>query len=231
MSHTVIECHQLCKKFDDGDLQIHAVNHISLVINSGEFIVLYGASGSGKTTLLNLLGGLDRPTSGEVLFESKPFSKMTDSQITDLRLAKIGFIFQAYNLIPVFTALENVAFIMQMQGVSRETYLQKSEAILKRVGLETLMHRRPAELSGGQQQRVAIARAIAAEPQIVLADEPTANLDSENSKQLIQLMQELNREFNMTFVISSHDSQVIDSANRKICLEDGKIVDDETVKP
>ena len=227
MSETIIHAEHLTKEFVDGDNSILAVNDVSLKIQQGDFIVFYGESGSGKTTLLNLLGGLDRPTKGDITFLTERYNDLSDSQITDLRLSNIGFVFQAYNLIPVFSALENVAFIMQMQGVPRETYLQKSQAILKKVGLAEMMSRRPSELSGGQQQRVAIARAIAAEPKIVLADEPTANLDSVNSQQLIALMKQLNQELNMTFVISSHDALVIESAQRKIHLKDGKIVSDE----
>lgn len=226
----VIECQQVCKTFADGDSVIKAVDQLDLQVFSGEFICLYGASGSGKTTLLNMIGGLDRPCSGEVFLDKHPLSHYSDDALTDVRLHKIGFIFQSYNLIPVFTALENVAFIMQMQGVDSEMALSKSQAILQKVGLGDMLNRRPSELSGGQQQRVAIARAIVAEPKIVLADEPTANLDSKNSEQLLELMHELNRDLGMTFIISSHDPQVIEAAERRIELADGKIIHDDATQ-
>ncbi|BBP44699.1 ABC transporter ATP-binding protein [Thiosulfatimonas sediminis] len=223
---TVIECQSVCKAFADGDSVIKAIDQVDLQVYAGEFICLYGASGSGKTTLLNLIGGLDRPSSGEVFLDKHPLSHYSDDQLTDLRLHKIGFIFQSYNLVPVFSALENVSFILQMQGLSNRDAINKSEYILQQVGLQNLMHRRPAELSGGQQQRVAIARAIVAQPKIILADEPTANLDSKNSEQLMNLMHQLNRDLGSTFVISSHDPQVIEKAERKIELADGKILHD-----
>ncbi|CAN8140622.1 Lipoprotein-releasing system ATP-binding protein LolD [uncultured Thiomicrorhabdus sp.] len=222
----VIECQGVCKAFADGDSVIKAIDQVDLEVFGGDFICLYGASGSGKTTLLNLIGGLDRPSSGEVFLDKHPLSHYSDDELTDLRLHKIGFIFQSYNLVPVFSALENVAFILQMQGFSNQEALAKSEYILQQVGLSKLMHRHPAELSGGQQQRVAIARAIVAQPKIVLADEPTANLDSKNSEQLLQLMKQLNQELGTTFIISSHDPQVIQAAERKIELADGKIIHD-----
>lgn len=222
----VIECQGICKAFADGDSVIKAIDQVDLQVFAGDFICLYGASGSGKTTLLNLIGGLDRPSSGEVFLDKHPLSHYSDDELTDLRLHKIGFIFQSYNLVPVFSALENVAFILQMQGVGNKEAIAKSEYILQQVGLNKLMHRHPAELSGGQQQRVAIARAIVAQPKIVLADEPTANLDSKNSEQLLQLMHQLNQELGTTFIISSHDPQVIDAAERKIELADGKIIHD-----
>jgi len=228
MSNPLISCRNLCRFFADGEQKITAVDHVNIEIFTGEFAVLYGPSGSGKTTLLNLIGGLDHPTSGDVYFDKAPYSTLSETQLTQLRLQNIGFIFQSYNLIPVFSVLENVAFIMQMQGVPRETYLTESKKILELVGLQKLQNRRPSEMSGGQQQRVAIARAIAAKPKIVLADEPTANLDSSNSMQLIDLMRELNKQLEMTFVISSHDDKVIASAKRKIQLNDGKVISDES---
>lgn len=222
----IIECQAICKAFADGDSVIKAIDQVDLQVYAGDFICLYGASGSGKTTLLNLIGGLDRPSSGEVFLDQHPLSHYRDDELTDLRLHKIGFIFQSYNLVPVFSALENVAFILQMQGFSNKEALAKSQFILEQVGLQKLMHRHPAELSSGQQQRVAIARAIVAQPKIVLADEPTANLDSKNSQQLLQLMQQLNQELGTTFIVSSHDPEVIAAAGRKIELADGKIIHD-----
>ncbi|MBF6057761.1 ABC transporter ATP-binding protein [Thiomicrorhabdus heinhorstiae] len=229
LSESLMLLQDVTKTFEDGNRTIYAVDHLDLQIRSGEFIALYGPSGSGKTTLLNLIGGLDRPSSGELSIGEYQLNRMSEAELTDLRLMEIGFIFQSYNLIPVFSALENVAFILQMQGVEKEQALKQSREMLHQVGLQNMENRRPAELSGGQQQRVAVARAIVSKPKIVLADEPTANLDSQNSQELIDLMKHLNQTHKMTFVISSHDPQVIDSARRKIHLKDGKIVSDEIV--
>ncbi|WP_319558253.1 ABC transporter ATP-binding protein [Thiomicrorhabdus sp.] len=229
LSESLMLLQDVTKTFEDGNRTIYAVDHLDLQIRSGEFIALYGPSGSGKTTLLNLIGGLDRPSSGELSIGEYQLNRMSEAELTDLRLMEIGFIFQSYNLIPVFSALENVAFILQMQGVEKEQALKQSREMLYQVGLQNMENRRPAELSGGQQQRVAVARAIVSKPKIVLADEPTANLDSQNSQELIDLMKHLNQTHKMTFVISSHDPQVIDSARRKIHLKDGKIVSDEIV--
>ena len=226
----ILEIQQLCKHYHDGDKLIQAVDHVDLTIQKGEFISLYGPSGSGKTTLLNLIGGLERPNSGNILLNGQSTPKLNTDQLTDLRLNKIGFIFQSYNLIPVFSALENVAFIMQMQGQDKASTLERAHEVLKAVGLEGLENRRPAHLSGGQQQRVAIARAIAAKPSLVLADEPTANLDSQNSRALIELLKSLNEELNMTFIITSHDPEVIHFAPRQIQLRDGRVVSDDATQ-
>ena len=223
----MLELKQLCKHYHDGDKQIQAVDHIDLSIAKGEFISLYGPSGSGKTTLLNLIGGLERPDEGHILLEGVETTTLSADQLTELRLNQIGFIFQSYNLIPVLSALENVAFIMQMQGQDGESTRQRAMDVLKAVGLEGLENRRPAELSGGQQQRVAVARAIAAKPNLVLADEPTANLDSHNSQTLMELLKKLNEELNMTFIITSHDPEVIHFAPRRIQLKDGQVVSDD----
>lgn len=223
---SVVVLNNVSKLFKDADSKIHAVNRVTLSVDEGEFISLSGASGSGKTTLLNLIGGLDHPTEGDIKVHNINLNTLTDAQLTDLRLNEIGFIFQSYNLIPVFSALENVAFILQMQGVPRETAFDKSRTLLQKVGLKGLENRRPSELSGGQQQRVAVARAIVSQPDIVLADEPTANLDSSASKELIALMKQLNKTLKMTFIISSHDPEVIESAQRKIIMHDGEIISD-----
>lgn len=227
MSKPMLELQQLCKHYHDGDHKIQAVDHIDLQINKGEFISLYGPSGSGKTTLLNLIGGLERPNSGRILLNDLDVAQLSANALTDLRLHKIGFIFQSYNLIPVLSALENVAFIMQMQGQDPELTRQRAMDVLSEVGLAGLEHRRPSELSGGQQQRVAVARAIAAKPSLVLADEPTANLDSLNSQTLMELLKKLNEELEMTFIITSHDPEVINFAPRRIQLRDGKMVADD----
>jgi len=221
-----VSCRRLCKTFQQGDVAVHALLDVDLDIGAGGFVCLSGPSGSGKTTLLNMIGGLDSPTSGEITVAGKRIDLMRKAELADLRLHHLGFVFQAYNLIPVLTARENVEFVAQMQGMDAEQRKRKSLAILAEVGLEGMEERRPAELSGGQQQRVAVARAIVSEPDLVLADEPTANLDSHTAQNLMQLFIELNRTHHTTFVISTHDTKVMSYARRLIKLHDGRIVDD-----
>ncbi len=224
---TAIKCVDLCKYFQQGDAVIKALDHVSLEIEEGSFICLSGPSGSGKTTLLNAIGGLDKLDSGEIHFDGRRVDELGKGPMADLRLHHIGFVFQAYNLIPVLTAQENVEFVMQVQGVLAKERREKSFAILREVGLEGMESRYPAQLSGGQQQRVAVARAIVSQPKLVLADEPTANLDSETATQLMDLLRELNQNHNVTFLIATHDERVMRYAKRLIQMQDGKIIADE----
>jgi len=222
-----ILCHQLCKTYVQGDAEIHALDHVTLDIGSGSFICLSGPSGSGKTTLLNAIGGLDELDSGEISIDGDRVDLLGKGPLADLRLRHIGFVFQAYNLIPVLSALENVEFVMQLQGVSTRERREKARAILKEVGLEGMEDRRPAELSGGQQQRVAVARAVVSQPKLVLADEPTANLDSTSAGQLMDLFRELNENHGVTFLIATHDERVMRRARRLIRMQDGRVIADE----
>lgn len=219
-----ISCKNLRKTFTQGDQTVVGLDDVSIDIESGDVVCLSGPSGSGKTTLLNAMGGLDTPDSGEVSIGTVRVDLLNKGQRADMRLNEIGFVFQAYNLIPVLTAQENIEFVMQVQGVPARQRHQKSLAILKEVGLEGLEHRRPAQLSGGQQQRVAVARAIVSEPTLILADEPTANLDSTNAVQLIKLFLELNQKLGITFIIATHDTRVMSYCRRLITMVDGKIV-------
>jgi len=223
----IVSCESLSKTYGEDELQVHAVDAVNLQINKGDFISLSGPSGSGKTTLLNLIGGLDTASSGKITVDDKRVDKMNKSELADMRLNHIGFVFQAYNLIPVLSAYENIEFIMQLQGIPAENRRAKADAILEEVGLSGMGERRPSQMSGGQQQRVAVARAIVSRPSIVLADEPTANLDSHSSNDLLELMRQLNKEHNTTFVIATHDQQVIDFTQRRIHMLDGKIDMDE----
>jgi len=223
----IVSCESLNKIYGADELQVHAVDNVNLEINKGDFISLSGPSGSGKTTLLNLIGGLDTASSGKITLDGKRVDKMNKSALADMRLNHIGFVFQAYNLIPVLSAYENIEFIMQLQGVPAENRREKADAILEEVGLTGMGERRPAQMSGGQQQRIAVARAIVSRPSIVLADEPTANLDSHTSNELLDLMKQLNREHNTTFIIATHDQQVIDFTQRRIHMIDGKIDKDK----
>jgi putative ABC transport system ATP-binding protein len=219
----IIETKNLSRLYQDGDSTIRAVDKVNLQIEAGEFTAIVGPSGSGKTTLLNLIGGLDTPTEGEVIVNGKAIHKLKDNALINFRLQHIGFVFQAYNLIPVLSAQENVEFIMLLQNAPAEERKIRAQELLKAVGLETQMHKRPAKLSGGQQQRVAVARALASKPSFVLADEPTANLDSKSTEDLLDLMHKLNQEEGITFIFSTHDQRVIDRASRIIYVEDGKI--------
>lgn len=223
-----ILCKDLCKTFQQGDQTITGLDHVDLSVAVGEMVCLSGPSGSGKTTLLNAMGGLDTPDSGEVMVGGVRVDQLSKSERADMRLNNIGFVFQAFNLIAVLTAQENIELVMQVQGVNEEERHRRSLAVLDRVGLSGLEHRRPDQLSGGQQQRVAVARAIVTEPTLVLADEPTANLDSSNALQLIELFLELNRMLNITFVISTHDQRVMQYCSRLITMVDGKIVADKS---
>ena len=205
------------------------MNGVSLSIEAGEFTAVVGPSGSGKTTLMNLIGGLDRPTSGSVIVDGKDITSMGQSALIQFRLNHIGFVFQAFNLIPVLTARENVEFIMLLQGRSRREREARALELLDDVGLADLVKRKPTELSGGQQQRVAVARALASYPSFVLADEPTANLDSASADGLLDIMEELNRKRNMTFIFSTHDARVVKRARRVVTLRDGEVFGDKNV--
>jgi putative ABC transport system ATP-binding protein len=221
-----VSCKSVTKTYGEGSLAVHAVRDLDLSVEEGEFVSLSGPSGSGKTTLLNLIGGLDRPTSGEIEVAGRRIDTLGKSQLADMRLREIGFVFQAYNLIPVLNAYENVEFILQLQGVSRDERRRRAGEILGEVGLAGLGERRPAELSGGQQQRVAVARAIVSRPAIVLADEPTANLDSTTALELLKIMDQLNASHRTTFIVATHDPQVIQFTRRRIVMRDGQIQDD-----
>jgi putative ABC transport system ATP-binding protein len=224
----VIKTTNLVKVYADRAAEVRAVDGINLNITQGEFTALKGPSGCGKTTLLNLLGGLDEPTSGLIEIQGKVITELSSKARIDFRLHNIGFVFQAYNLIPVLTAKENVAFIMQLQKRKKAEREKRALALLHAVGLAGKENRRPGELSGGQQQRVAVARALASKPAFILADEPTANLDSHATENLLDIMLRLNEEENMTFIFATHDDRVIKKAKRVISLEDGKIIDDKT---
>jgi len=223
----IVRLVEVCKTYQQGEVAVHAVDHISLEIDTGDFCALCGPSGSGKTTVLNMIGGLDRPTSGQVLLEGHDMAALSRGEVANIRRDRIGFVFQAYNLIPVMTAYENAEFVLKLQGVSEQECHARVMAILNEVGLQGLEHRRPNEMSGGQQQRVAIARAIVTRPAIVLADEPTANVDSVTADALLDLMQRLNRDDGITFLFSTHDQRVMDRARRLIRLRDGKLESDE----
>ena len=223
----IVRLVDVCKTYRQGEVAVHAVDHVSLEIDTGDFCALCGPSGSGKTTILNMIGGLDLPSSGQVLLEEHDMAALSRSEVARIRRDRIGFVFQAYNLIPVMTAYENAEFVLKLQGVPESECRDRVMAILKEVGLQGLEHRRPDEMSGGQQQRVAIARAIVTRPAIVLADEPTANVDSVTADALLDLMQRLNRDDGITFLFSTHDQRVMDRARRLIRLRDGKIESDE----
>jgi putative ABC transport system ATP-binding protein len=224
---STVRCKELCRFFVQGEQTIKALDHVDLEIRKHEFVCLSGPSGSGKTTLLNVIGGLDRPDSGEVWVAGQRVDVLGKADLANMRLHQIGFVFQAYNLIPVLTARENVEFVMQVQGVPSGERRERSIAILKEVGLVDMESRRPAQLSGGQQQRVAVARAIVSRPALVLADEPTANLDSTTAEHLMGLLVALNKNHDTTFIISTHDQKVMSYARRLIGLVDGRIVKDE----
>lgn len=222
----IIETKNLHKTYE-GVVPVHAVRGVDLQIEKGEFTAIVGPSGSGKTTFLNIVGGLDRPTSGHIKVNGEDISQMSDNQLIDFRLQNIGFVFQAYNLIPVLTAKENVEFVMLLQKQDKAVRDARVAELLDAVGLDDKLDVRPNQLSGGQQQRVAVARALASKPTFVLADEPTANLDSASTTKLLDIMAELNEKEGTTFVFSTHDQRVIDRAKRVVTLEDGKIVSDE----
>lgn len=223
----VIKVSDVHKTYDETKVPVKALRGVSLDIKKGEFTAIVGPSGSGKTTLLNIIGGLDRPTSGSVVVNGMDISTLSDNQLIDFRKTNIGFVFQSYNLIPVLTARENVEFVMLLQKVDKAKRDARTKEMLQAVGLGDRMHNKPTELSGGQQQRVAVARALAPKPSFILADEPTANLDSSSTANLLDIMARLNQEEGMTFVFSTHDQRVIDRARRVVTIEDGKVLKDE----
>ena len=225
---SVIKAENLTKVYTETAVPVHALNGVTLNVEEGEFTAIVGPSGCGKTTLLNILGGLDNPTEGEVEVANTDITGMKDNQLIDFRLNNIGFVFQAYNLIPVLTNKENVEFIMLLQKTPKADRDKRAMDLLEEMGIADKANQRPSELSGGQQQRVAVARALASKPKFILADEPTANLDSTATANLLDMMARMNKEENATFVFSTHDQRVIDKARRVITLEDGKIVSDET---
>ncbi|MBD3168305.1 MAG: ATP-binding cassette domain-containing protein [candidate division Zixibacteria bacterium] len=223
----VIMSEKICKTYNDGGVPVKALKDVDMEIEDGEFTAIVGPSGSGKTTLLNVIGGLDTLTSGKLRVGDKEISEMTPNDLIEFRLNNIGFVFQAYNLIPVLTAIENVEFIMLLQKVSKEERRGRARELLKSVGLEDMINRKPIELSGGQQQRVAVARALASRPRFVLADEPTANLDTASAENLLDIMERMNDEHKMTFIFSTHDQRVVRRARRVITLKDGQVDTDE----
>ncbi len=222
----LIEIKNLHKIYTDNSVSVRAVNGVDLTFEEGEFTAIVGPSGSGKTTLLNIIGGLDDATEGTVIIDNVLINQLSARKLTDFRMKNIGFVFQAYNLIPVLTARENVEFILHLQGADKKYRESRTTELLQAVGLGEMMDRRPSKLSGGQQQRVAVARALASKPKFVLADEPTANLDSKSTENLLYIMEKLNKEEKITFIFSTHDARVVNKARRVITLEDGKIVSD-----
>lgn len=225
-----IEIHKLCKTYNpDSDFPVHAVQALDLTIDKGEFVAVMGPSGSGKTTLLNMLGGIDRPTSGEVFIDGCDICTLPEKERIAFRRDNIGFIFQDYSLLPVLTALENVEFVMQLQGKSDQECRRRATELLQQVGLAEQQHKRPTRLSGGQQQRVAVARALASRPRFIMADEPTANLDADSTAELLNIMQRLNESEGTTFIFSTHDPRVIKRARRVIVFEDGRLKADRWV--
>jgi putative ABC transport system ATP-binding protein len=225
MSRLIVDLQDVTRVYQQGGVEVPALRGLSLQIQPGEFTALSGPSGSGKTTALNLIGALDTPTSGRIILEGKDLGTLNRRQLSHLRRDRIGFVFQSYNLIPVLTAYENAELVLSVQGVSTKERHEKVMPLLQSVGLEGMEDRLPSELSGGQQQRVAIARALASEPAVILADEPTANVDSDTAIHLLDLMQELNRSHSATFIFSTHDQRVMDRARRVIRLVDGQIDD------
>jgi len=223
----VIEIKNVSKIYNESEIQVRAVDNVSLDFKEAEFAAIVGPSGSGKTTLLNLIGGLDMPTSGEIIIDGTDLSALKSSELIDFRMRNIGFVFQAYNLIPVLTAKENVEFIMSLQKWSKQDRDARTFELLKAVGLFERANSRPTKMSGGQQQRIAVARALASRPKFVLADEPTANLDSKSAATLLEIMEKLNHEEKITFIFSTHDARVVKMAHRVITLEDGKVVTDD----
>ncbi|UCH13855.1 MAG: ABC transporter ATP-binding protein [Bacteroidales bacterium] len=226
----VIDIKNLTKIYNDSEYKVNALNGIDLSFEEGEFAAVVGPSGSGKTTLLNIVGGLDKPSGGEVIIDHTNIGKLKSSRLIDFRLKNIGFVFQAYNLIPVLTARENVEFIMHLQGKPKAEREKRMKDLMSAVGLSDRIDSRPSKLSGGQQQRVAVARALASKPKFILADEPTANLDSKSTENLLDIMEKLNKEENTTFIFSTHDARVVKKARRVITIEDGKVVSDEIRK-
>ncbi len=225
----VVQCRNLSRVYDTEAVPVHALRGVDLDVAPGEFVSLAGPSGSGKSTLLNLIGGLDRPSAGEVVLDGVALADLNEPQLADLRLTKIGFVFQAYNLIPVLSARENVEFIMQLQGVAAAERRERALEVLASLGMTELANRRPGDMSGGQQQRVAVARAIVTRPALLLADEPSANLDSETTKGLLELLRRINEERHVTIVTATHDPMVMSYARRRVQLLDGRIASDQRV--
>jgi len=223
---SVIKIHNLVKTYDDTAVPVHAVNGIDLSFNKGEFTAIVGPSGCGKTTLMNMIGGLEKPTAGNVEVGGVNIDQLKSSDLINFRLRNIGFVFQAYNLIPVLTAKENVEFIMRLQKRDKKEMEERTVSLLNAVGIGDKINSRPNQMSGGEQQRVAVARALASKPQFVLADEPTANLDSHATTQLLDIMKKLNEEENITFIFATHDQRVVDKAKRVITIVDGKVQSD-----
>ncbi len=223
----IIETKSLSKIYKDQGGDVHAVNNVNISFSKGEFTAIVGPSGSGKTTLLNLIGGLDQPTSGSVIIDNLDIATMKSSKMVDFRLHNIGFIFQSYNLIPVLTAKENISFVMDLQKRPKEEINRRAMELLSQVGLSDRADSRPARLSGGQQQRVAVARALASRPKFILADEPTANLDSKSAENLLDIMEKMNQQEKITFIFSTHDPRIMAKAKRIITLEDGMVINDE----
>ena len=226
MNNVIVETKKVVRTFEVGDVKVRALRGVDLRVTAGEFIAVAGPSGSGKTTLFNLIGGLDDPTEGEVQVDGQTLGGMSRKQLSRLRLDKIGFVFQAYNLIPVLTSYENVEYPLVLRGVASDERHKRVEELLAAVGLGDMMHRRPVQMSGGQQQRVAIARSLVCDPVVVLADEPTANVDSETGGALLELMRNLNRDKNLTFLFSTHDPMVMEAARRLVRLKDGMVESD-----
>lgn len=223
---SIIQINNLTKTYHDTEVPVHAVNGIDLSFEVGEFAAIVGPSGCGKTTLMNMIGGLEVPSTGNVLVDGSIMSELSSNDLIDFRLRNIGFVFQAYNLIPVLTAKENVEFIMQLQNWDKKKMDERTISLLESVGLGDKLESKPNQLSGGQQQRVAVARALASKPKFILADEPTANLDSKATKQLLDIMERLNNEEKITFIFATHDQRVMDKARRVITLDDGKVISD-----
>jgi putative ABC transport system ATP-binding protein len=219
----IIRVEHVDKVYEDNGVPVQALHDVSITVAGGEFLVIAGPSGSGKTTLLNIIGALDTPTKGKVFLEGNDISTKSRSEVAALRLRKIGFVFQAYNLIPVLSAIENIEFTMMLSGVPQKEREERALSLMSELGIAELARKRPNEMSGGQQQRVAVARAMVNDPSLILADEPTANLDSATAGNLLDLMQQMNQERNLTFVFSSHDNKVIDRARRLVILKDGRI--------
>ncbi|MBK8371562.1 MAG: ABC transporter ATP-binding protein [Saprospiraceae bacterium] len=226
-NHVVISTKSLYKIYDESTIPVPALKDVNLTINKGSFVAIVGPSGSGKTTLLNIIGGLDRPSSGKVFVDGRELSEMSESQLIDFRRDHIGFVFQSFNLIPVLTAKENAEFVMLLQGRSQKERNERIFSLFNAVGLQDKTNSRPSELSGGQQQRVAVVRALAPKPAFIMADEPTANLDTKTAFNLLDIMEKLNKEEDMTFVFSTHDPRVMERARRIITLVDGAIFKDE----
>lgn len=231
MSDLVVSCEQVTRVYADDAVPVHALRGVDFAVRRGEWTSLAGPSGSGKSTLLHVIGGLDRPSTGAVSVDGQPLGELSEAELSDLRLKRIGFVFQAYNLIPVLTAMENVEFIMQLQGVGAVERRERARETLSRLGLDDIGDRRPGELSGGQQQRVAVARAVVTEPVLLLADEPSANLDSTTTQDLLDLLRNVNEQHGVTIVTATHDPMVMGYAKRRVQLRDGSIEQDESSSP